>query len=66
MKKVEYIIQEYVTRCNKCKDEKVAKIKILKSMNIYLLCGHKLKYKCIICNEEYCTIIEPYFEEEKQ
>ena len=58
-------IQEYVVRCDKCRNNVVQKIEINEKESIFLEIGRKLIRYCLPCaQKEYHTVIEPYFDEE--
>lgn len=56
------MIQEYTTKCDNCKDVKVAKLDVPAKTSIFAFCGRKLHFKCILCDCETCTVVEPYLD----
>lgn len=59
-------LQEYVVRCDNCRNNVVQRIEINEKESIFDPIGRKLIGYCLPCGQkEYHTIIEPYFDEEE-
>lgn len=56
--------QEYIVQCDNCKNRIIAKVEVSEKESVFALIGKKVNGNCIQCNDNYHTIIEPYFEEE--